>query len=100
MPNLVEVNYQQTGRSTNADALGMREMQARAYAARDALNHSSAHIVAMTGSYFRGDSVPVLEPEDEARFPVVEEAIELILSGKIVDYIYDDELKVLCRKED
>ena len=36
MPNLVEVNYEQTGRSTNIDALGMREMQARAYAARDA----------------------------------------------------------------
>lgn len=36
MPNLVEVNYQQTGRSTNTDELGMREMQARAYAARDA----------------------------------------------------------------
>jgi len=28
----------------------------------------NAHIVAMTGSYFRGDSVPVLLPEDEARF--------------------------------
>ena len=36
MPNLVEVNYGQTGRSTNTDALGMREMQARAFAARDA----------------------------------------------------------------
>src|SRR5690606_7255281 len=30
--------------------------------------NSSAHIVAMTGSYFRGDSVPVLMPEDEAKF--------------------------------
>ena len=29
MPNLVEVNYERTGRSTNTDALGMREMQAR-----------------------------------------------------------------------
>jgi superfamily II DNA or RNA helicase len=29
---------------------------------------SNAHIVAMTGSYFRGDSVPVLMPEDEAKF--------------------------------
>jgi hypothetical protein len=29
MPNLVEVNYQRTGRSTNTDELGMREMQAR-----------------------------------------------------------------------
>jgi len=27
-----------------------------------------AHIVAMTGSYFRGDSVPVLSPEDEQKF--------------------------------
>jgi len=36
MPNLVEVTYGQTGQSTHTDALGMREMQARAYAARDA----------------------------------------------------------------
>ncbi len=32
---------------------------------------SDAHIVAMTGSYFRGDSVPVLVPEDEAKFTPV-----------------------------
>lgn len=36
MPNLIEVNYGQTGQSTNTDALGMREMQARVYAKRDA----------------------------------------------------------------
>ncbi len=35
---------------------------------RDVLHHSSAHIIAMTGSYFRGDSVPILLPEDEALF--------------------------------
>lgn len=29
------------------------------------------HIVAMTGSYFRGDAVPVLAPEDEAKFDTV-----------------------------
>ena len=29
------------------------------------------HIVAMTGSYFRGDAMPVLTPEDEARFETV-----------------------------
>ncbi len=29
---------------------------------------NDAHIVAMTGSYFRGDSIPVLLPEDEAKF--------------------------------
>ncbi|WP_229583207.1 DEAD/DEAH box helicase [Paracoccus sp. S-4012] len=29
------------------------------------------HMVAMTGSYFRGDSVAVLTPEDEARFETV-----------------------------
>jgi hypothetical protein len=32
---------------------------------------SKAHIVAMTGSYFRGDSVPVLLPELEAQFTKV-----------------------------
>ena len=30
--------------------------------------NSSAHILAMTGSYFRGDCVPVLVPEDEEKF--------------------------------
>lgn len=30
-----------------------------------------AHIIAMTGSYFRGDTVPILLPEDEARFTKV-----------------------------
>tara|TARA_R110002124_G_scaffold104281_2_gene253978 strand:- start:1490 stop:3451 length:1962 start_codon:yes stop_codon:yes gene_type:complete len=33
--------------------------------------NSDAHIVAMTGSYFRGDSIPVLMPEDEAKFTKV-----------------------------
>lgn len=32
---------------------------------------SNAHIIAMTGSYFRGDNIPVLLPEDEARFAKV-----------------------------
>lgn len=35
MPNLVRVSYQHTGASTNTDALGMREMQAKAFAARE-----------------------------------------------------------------
>lgn len=35
------------------------------------MRESSAHIVAMTGSYFRGDAVPILRPEDEARFTQV-----------------------------
>ena len=38
---------------------------------RDVMNGSDVHIVAMTGSYFRGDSVPVLSAEDEARFTPV-----------------------------
>jgi len=38
---------------------------------RSIMTKSNAHIVAMTGSYFRGDSVPVLLPEDEARFTKV-----------------------------
>lgn len=32
---------------------------------------STAHIIAMTGSYFRGDQVPILSPETEARFTQV-----------------------------
>ena len=35
------------------------------------IRNSTANIVAMTGSYFRGDSVPVLTPEDEAKFDKV-----------------------------
>jgi hypothetical protein len=38
---------------------------------REVMNSSDVHIVAMTGSYFRGDSVPVLSSEDEARFTPV-----------------------------
>ncbi|MCG7260545.1 ATP-dependent helicase [Corynebacterium guaraldiae] len=37
----------------------------------DVMKGSDAHIVAMTGSYFRGDTVPVLAPEDEAKFTPV-----------------------------
>ena len=33
--------------------------------------HGKAHLVAMTGSYFRGDAAPVLLPEDEAGFETV-----------------------------
>jgi hypothetical protein len=38
---------------------------------RSIMTKSNAHIIAMTGSYFRGDSVPVLKPEDEAKFTKV-----------------------------
>ena len=35
MTNLVEVQYAQTSKATNTDALGMREMQAMVYAQRN-----------------------------------------------------------------
>ncbi len=35
---------------------------------RRVMNNSTGHIVAMTGSYFRGDGIPVLRAEDEAKF--------------------------------
>lgn len=35
---------------------------------RGLMASSTAHIMAMTGSYFRGDGKPVLMPEDEAKF--------------------------------
>ena len=36
MPNLVNVSYHQTGKSTSTNTMGMREMQSRAFEARDA----------------------------------------------------------------
>jgi superfamily II DNA or RNA helicase len=65
------------------------------------------HIVALTGSYFRGDAEPVLMPEDEARFDTVTYTYYEQLNGykylKRLDigyYFYsgsytDDILKVL-----
>jgi len=38
---------------------------------RQFMQRDKAHIVAMTGSYFRGDAEAVLHPEDEAKFETV-----------------------------
>ncbi len=38
---------------------------------KNIMANSTAHIVAMTGSYFRGDNVAVLLPENEAKFTKV-----------------------------
>ena len=35
MPNLMHFEYAQTGASSNENSMGMRAMQARAYAARN-----------------------------------------------------------------
>jgi superfamily II DNA or RNA helicase len=35
------------------------------------ITRDKTHIVALTGSYFRGDAVPVLTPQDEAKFEPV-----------------------------
>lgn len=35
------------------------------------MQKTNAHIIAMTGSYFRGDNIPVLLPEDEMKFTPV-----------------------------
>mgnify|MGYP003634206079 FL=1 len=37
----------------------------------DFIGRDKTHIIAMTGSYFRGDAEPVLSPEDEANFETV-----------------------------
>jgi superfamily II DNA or RNA helicase len=39
--------------------------------ARQLMTRDKTHIVAMTGSYFRGDAEAVLHPEDESRFDTV-----------------------------
>tara|TARA_Y100000768_G_C23987827_1_gene690093 strand:+ start:2262 stop:4193 length:1932 start_codon:yes stop_codon:yes gene_type:complete len=38
---------------------------------RSIMSKSTVHFVAMTGSYFRGDTVPILLPEDEMKFDKV-----------------------------
>lgn len=38
---------------------------------RELIKRDQTHIVAMTGSYFRGDTVLVMNPEDEAKFTSV-----------------------------
>ena len=35
------------------------------------IDRDKVHVVAMTGSYFRGDAEPVLSPEDEAKFETI-----------------------------
>ena len=35
------------------------------------IERDKVHIVAMTGSYFRGDSIPILSPTDESKFDTV-----------------------------
>lgn len=40
-------------------------------ALKNILRNSTAHVFAMTGSYFRGDSAPILTPDDEAMFDKV-----------------------------
>lgn len=48
---------------------------------RSVMSEGSAHLVAMTGSYFRGDQVPVLRPEDEEKFTRVTYTYYEQLSG-------------------
>ena len=71
------------------------------------ITRDKTHIVAMTGSYFRGDAVPVLHPDDEGKFEPVTYTYYEQLNGythlKRLDigyYFYsgtyvDDILKVL-----
>ncbi|WRH77258.1 MAG: ATP-dependent helicase [Sphingobium sp.] len=48
---------------------------------RAVMNAGAAHLIAMTGSYFRGDQVPVLRAEDEEKFTRVTYTYYEQLSG-------------------
>ncbi len=75
------------------------------------ISRDKVHIVAMTGSYFRGDAEPVLIPHDEAKFDVVTYTYYEQLNGyeylKTLDIGYffysgsytDDILRVLDTNE-
>ncbi|WP_417858846.1 DEAD/DEAH box helicase [Xanthomarina gelatinilytica] len=78
---------------------------------KDFIERDKVHIVAMTGSYFRGDADPVLMPDDELKFEPVTYTYYEQLSGyehlktlNIGYYFYsgaysDDLLKVLNPEE-
>lgn len=73
----------------------------------DFIARDKVHVVAMTGSYFRGDAVPILLPENEAKFDTITYTYYEQLNGykylKTLDIGYffysgsyaDDILKVL-----
>lgn len=73
----------------------------------DFIARDRVHVVAMTGSYFRGDAVPILLPENEAKFDTITYTYYEQLNGykylKTLDIGYffysgsyaDDILKVL-----
>ena len=77
----------------------------------EVISRDKVHVVAMTGSYFRGDAEPVLMPEDEAKFEMVTYTYYEQLNGykhlKMLDIGYffytgpyaDDILKVLDAAE-
>jgi len=48
---------------------------------KEFIGRDKVHIVAMTGSYFRGDAAPVLMPEDEAKFEPITYTYYEQLSG-------------------
>jgi hypothetical protein len=63
----------------------------------DLIARDRIHLVAMTGSYFRGDANPVLSPEDESKFDVVTytyyeqlNGYEYLKSLNIGYYFYSD----------
>lgn len=74
MPNLIEVTYGRTGQSTNTDALGMREMQAKVYAQRDA---------------------PYLLVKAPPPLAAIEETIRLTLNAEIINYTFDTETNLI-----
>ena len=77
----------------------------------DFITRDRVHVVAMTGSYFRGDAAPILVPENEARFDTITYTYYEQLNGykylKTLDIGYffysgsyaDDILKVLDPNE-
>ena len=77
----------------------------------DFIARDRVHVVAMTGSYFRGDAVPILVPENEAKFDTITYTYYEQLNGykylKTLDIGYffysgsyaDDILKVLDPNE-
>src|SRR6267142_2550475 len=99
---IIVVPEKAIGASFNDEPLSQFGLHVSQFIARD-----KVHVVAMTGSYFRGDAEAVLAPQDEAKFDTVTYTYYEQLSGyqylKQLDIGYffyagsyvDDILKVL-----
>ncbi len=104
MPDIIHVTYAQTGASSQTNALGMRDKQAKAYQARHAQylllksppasgKSRALMFIGLDKLIHQGiKKVIVAVPER------IDEAIGLIISGEIINYRYLDDSEEIVKR--